>query len=222
MTTTTTTTTTTPRLILVRHGETDWALNGRHTGRTDIPLTANGEALIRDNAPKFVGEKLVIHPNNIYNILVSPRQRAQKTFHLMFAHTKEPDYEITEDVREWDYGDYEGLTSHEIHKIQPSWSIWTDGCPGGESAKQMSDRVDSIIEKVRACHQQCIQDPQGPRDTIVFAHGHFSRAMIARWLGYPLDSGRHFNIDPGSITILGYAHHSLKEPALDAMNLRLF
>ncbi|KAG6878639.1 hypothetical protein C0993_001162 [Termitomyces sp. T159_Od127] len=139
-----------PRLFLIRHGETEWSINGRHTGRTDIPLTARGEKQVLDQAKKVVGDGLVIDPKNLCTVFVSPRQRAHKTFHLLFSHLQEePHHILTEEVREWDYGEYEGLLSSEIKQKNPSWAIWVDGCPGGESVAEMEARVDTVIAKVR-------------------------------------------------------------------------
>lgn len=163
---------TTPRVFIIRHGETEWSLNGRHTGTSDIPLTANGEKRIRATGRALVGSDRLIVPKNIAHIYVSPRKRAQRTLELLGLGCKEPmpwrhhgdiaeanrggsgnggaredeqqqgisteaEVEITEAVREWDYGEYEGVTSKEIAERrkrdgQPAWDIWRDGCPGGE------------------------------------------------------------------------------------------
>ncbi|KAJ7076575.1 histidine phosphatase superfamily [Mycena belliarum] len=199
-----------PRLFVIRHGETEWSLNGRHTGRTDIPLTARGEDQIRDKAKILVGPGNVLDPVNLCTVLVSPRRRAHATFHLLFEH-----------CREWDYGDYEGLLSSEIKAKNPTWSIWNDGCPGGESVEQMQTRVDNIIAKVREYHRQYKEEPSSTntRDVVIVAHGHFSRVLIARWINFPLCLGTHFNVEPGGVSLLSYNHNSLSEPALNALNL---
>ncbi|KAJ7487453.1 histidine phosphatase superfamily [Mycena galericulata] len=208
-----------PRLFVIRHGETEWSLNGRHTGRTDIPLTARGEEQIKEKATILVGDGKVLDPKNLCTVLVSPRQRAHKTFHLLFAHVETPHHIITEECREWDYGDYEGLLSSEIKAINPTWSIWKDGCPGGESVVQMETRVDSIIAKVREYHRQYKEEGLNTRDVVIVAHGHFSRVLISRWINFPLCLGTHFNVEPGGVAYLGYNHNSLEEPALNALNL---
>ena len=150
---------TTPRVFIIRHGETEWSLNGRHTGSTDIPLTANGEKRIRATGKALVGSDRLIVPKNLAHIYVSPRKRAQRTLELLGLGCKEPipwqqhgdiavgnaedgsgtsaKIEVTDQIREWDYGDYEGVTSKEIAKTREekgegSWDIWRDGCPGGE------------------------------------------------------------------------------------------
>ncbi len=146
---------TTPRVFIVRHGETEWSLNGRHTGVSDIPLTANGEKRIRATGKALVGPDRLIVPKNLAHIYVSPRKRAQRTVELLGLGCKEDmpwkhhgdvesgnestdaRVEVTEQIREWDYGEYEGVTSAEIAKRREetgegSWDIWRDGCPGGE------------------------------------------------------------------------------------------
>jgi len=210
-----------PRLFLIRHGQTEWSQNGRHTGRSDIPLTDHGVSLIRDRAPEIVGSGKLIDPDNLSFIFVSPRRRAHKTFHLLFENVAEPPpHEITEEVREWDYGDYEGLKSHEILEKHPGWSIWTDGCPNGESAEEMTARIDKVIAKVRDIHRQYCGG-NGKRDVMIFAHGHFSRCFIARWMEAPLPLGNQFNVEPAGIVLLSYNHRSLDEPVLTGLNLHV-
>ncbi|KAJ7092584.1 histidine phosphatase superfamily [Mycena epipterygia] len=208
-----------PRLFVIRHGETEWSLNGRHTGRSDIPLTARGEEQIKEKAEILVGEGKILDPKNLCTVFVSPRQRAHKTFHLLFEHVETPHHLLTEECREWDYGEYEGLLSSEIKAKNPTWSIWNDGCPGGESVEQMEARVDSIIAKVREYHRQYKEEGLHTRDVVIVAHGHFSRVLISRWINFPLCLGTHFNVEPGGVAYLGYNHNSLKEPALNALNL---
>ena len=131
---------TTPRVFLIRHGETEWSLSGRHTGNTDIPLTANGERRIRATGRALVGHDRLIVPRNLAHVYVSPRKRAQRTLELLgleWAGEKRVEVEVTEDVREWEYGDYEGSTSKEVaekrrEEGRGTWDIWRDGCPGGE------------------------------------------------------------------------------------------
>jgi probable phosphoglycerate mutase len=210
----------TPRLFIIRHGETEWSLNGRHTGTSDIPLTTRGEHQVKSKAQILVGEGRIIDPKNLCTVFVSPRQRAHKTFHLLFGHLSEvPRHIITEDVREWDYGQYEGLFTSEIKKIDPSWFIFRDGCPGGESTQDVTFRVDTVIDKVREYHKQYKEKGSNTRDVLIVAHGHFSRVLIARWINSPLELGSHFNVEPGGVAVLSYNHDSLEEPALNALNL---
>ncbi|KAI9060201.1 phosphoglycerate mutase-like protein [Trametes sanguinea] len=182
-----------PRLFLIRHGQTEWSINGS-TGRTDIPLTPLGEQEAAEQAKILVGEGKLIDPKNICTVMVSPRVRAHRTFHLLFDHVPEPPHHVTtEEVREWDYGEYEGLLSSEIKQRNPNWTIWNDGCPGGESVEEMQMRVDTVISKVREHHRAWKEEGKGCRT--------------------------HFNVEPAGIAILGYNHHNLAEPALNALNL---
>ncbi|OCH95830.1 phosphoglycerate mutase-like protein [Obba rivulosa] len=209
-----------PRLFLIRHGETEWSVNGRHTGRTDIPLTKRGEEEALARAQTLVGEGKVIDPKNVCTVYVSPRKRAHRTFHLLFDHLPElPRHVTTEEVREWDYGEYEGLLTSEIREKNPGWDIWKDGCPEGESVDEMCFRVDNVILKVREDHRQWLEEGKGRRDVVIVAHGHFNRVFIARWNEFPLVYGTHFNVEPAGMAVLGYNHHSLAEPALNALNL---
>ncbi|KAF9229142.1 phosphoglycerate mutase-like protein [Gyrodon lividus] len=210
----------TPRVFLIRHGETEWSLNGRHTGRSDIPLTVRGEQQIKEKAPILVGEGRALDPKNLCTAFVSPRIRAHRTFHLLFEHLpKFPNHIITEEAREWDYGDYEGLFKEEIIAKQPGWNIWRDGCPGGESVQEIHSRVDGLIVKVRELHRQYFEEGEGTRDILIVAHGHFNRVFISRWINFDLALGTHLNVEPGGVSVLSYNHGSLDEPALNALNL---
>ncbi|KAG8831928.1 hypothetical protein FRC18_005741 [Serendipita sp. 400] len=211
-----------PRLFLIRHGETEWTINGRHTGRSDIPLTENGVKIIENNRHRIVGPDKLVQVPNICHVLVSPRQRAQKTFFTLFEGQELPSYETTEAVREWDYGDYDGLKINEIKAKNPNWVIWTDGCPNGESVEDITKRIDETIEKVREYHRQYKEESIGKRDMMIVAHGHFLRAFISRWVGFPLCLGTHFNVEPASIAMLTYQHNNLAEPSLTALNLFAF
>ncbi|WP_374999987.1 histidine phosphatase family protein [Aeromicrobium sp. CTD01-1L150] len=169
-------------LYLVRHGETEWSRAGRHTGTSDLPLTDAGEATARSLAP-ILGR---LEPDLV---LTSPRLRARRTASLAgFAEAA-----VEEDLAEWDYGDYEGLTTPEIRQQVPDWSIWTHPVPGGESAEQMAARLDRVIAHVRDAGGQ----------SLVFAHGHSLRVLAARWLGLPVSDGRHFFLDTATYSVLG-------------------
>jgi len=209
-----------PRLLIIRHGETEWSLNGRHTGVTDLPLTAHGEEVIQSKAHSVVGQGKLIDPDSVSHIIVSPRQRAQKTFQLLFAAVdKLPSFTTSNLVREWDYGDYEGLTTSEIHKKEPGWCIFRDGCLGGESSAEMTTRMDAVIAKVRQMHQRYFDNGEEGHDVIIVAHGHFTRSLIARWIGYPLPLGRQIYVEAGGVNILSYDHHNLNEPVITGLNL---
>ncbi|GHJ89646.1 hypothetical protein NliqN6_6048 [Naganishia liquefaciens] len=216
-----------PHVYLVRHGQTEWSLNGRHTGTSDIPLTEKGVEIMKRTAKKVVPD--VIVPENVSHVFVSPRKRAQLTADLLFNHDEKnvfKSFETCDDVQEWDYGAYEGLKTHEIRAKKPDWDIWQDGCPPGEkypgeSPQQMSDRVDRVIAKIRAIHKECLERPDRDgkaQDIVIVSHGHFSRAFVARWCDLPLKTGYHFVVDPGALHVLGYQHNTMKEPSLIGLN----
>ncbi|MES2198943.1 MAG: histidine phosphatase family protein [Chlamydiota bacterium] len=174
------------KIYLVRHGETEWALSGRHTGRTDIPLTENGK-----KKAALLGAAL--HSIPLTLILVSPLIRAKETFeiaHLPLEGT------LCDDLKEWDYGDYEGLTSKEIHQKNPNWNVFKDGAPGGESIADMTKRADRVLERAL----------QASGDVALFSSAHILRCIAARWLKMPLDFGKHLVLNTGSISILGHEH----------------
>ncbi|KAF7845875.1 hypothetical protein BT93_L0222 [Corymbia citriodora subsp. variegata] len=213
-----------PRVYLVRHGETEWSLSGQHTGRTDIPLTENGEKVLSKLGKQIVGDG----SNTLSRIIKSPRKRAQTTFDLLFSHYQGSrdissiPSETTESVREWDYGEYEGITSKKIHESSPDWDIFKDGCPGGESLQEMKERVDGVIEEIRKTHQEywtrvksgeCEAGTQGG-DVLVVSHGHFSKCFLARWIETDLSNGKHFIVDAGGVSVGSYDHKDLREPAL--------
>ncbi|KAF2454653.1 histidine phosphatase superfamily [Lineolata rhizophorae] len=230
---------TTPRVFVVRHGETEWSLNGRHTGTTDIPLTANGEKRVRATGKALVGDDRLINPRKLAHIYVSPRKRAQRTLELLDVGCKdklpwnqsaaEPEnvrtnakVEIENDVREWDYGDYEGLTSKTIRENRAAaglgpWDIWRDGCPGGESPIDVTNRLDRIIRDIRTrFHEAAIGKPKhgGPCDVLVVAHGHILRAFAARWVGRSIHDNPALILEAGGVGTLSYEHHSIDEPAI--------
>ncbi|KEF57431.1 2,3-bisphosphoglycerate-dependent phosphoglycerate mutase [Exophiala aquamarina CBS 119918] len=237
---------TTPRCFIVRHGETEWSLNGRHTGTSDIPLTKNGEKRVRATGRALVGPDRLIVPSQLVHIYVSPRQRAQRTLELLNLgchepypwqtvadkdkstaeepspyHTSAP-VTITPHIAEWDYGDYEGITSAEIRALRKSqglgpWDIWRDGCPGGESPEDIISRVDKLIAEIREkYHGPVIGKPKQPGvtgDVMVVGHGHILRAFAMRWVGKPLTETALI-MDAGGVGTLSYEHHNIEEPAI--------
>ncbi|KAF1977705.1 phosphoglycerate mutase-like protein [Bimuria novae-zelandiae CBS 107.79] len=236
-----------PRVFIIRHGETEWSLNGRHTGTTELPLTANGESRIRATGKALVGSDRLIVPGNLAHIYVSPRRRAQRTLELLDLGCRErypwnPDVPpaengvrcaarivITEAVREWDYGDYEGLTSARIRELRAEqglptdWDIWRDGCPGGESPEDVTRRLDALIADLRAkFHEGRFgkgagwkgEDGSGPNDVLIVAHGHILRAFAARWVGKELRDNPSLILEAGGVGTLSYEHHSVEEPAI--------
>jgi len=175
--------TTDAQLWLVRHGETEWSRDGRHTSRTDLPLTSAGEAEARG-----LGPLLQATPFDL--VLSSPRQRARRTAELAGF----PDAHVEDDLVEWDYGDYEGITTPQIRESVPGWTVWSHPVPGGETPDDVGRRLDRVLAKVRA---------NGGR-VLVFSHSHALRALTARWLGQPVSGGRFFRLDTGTSSVLGY------------------
>lgn len=174
----------------MRHGQTEWSANGRHTGNTDIPLTAEGEVEAAAMTPHIAGHRYEL-------VLSSPLERARKTCELvgLGEHAQ-----LREDLREWDYGDYEGLTSPQIHEIDPEWNLWRDGCPGGESPSEVSARCDRVIAELLA------QASGGTGDAILFAHGHILRSLAARWCELPVAAGAHLLLSTAAASSLSFEH----------------
>ena len=171
-------------VCLIRHGETEWSLNGRHTGTTDIPLTENGRNVARLWKPVASQQTFAL-------VMTSPLQRARETCELTGLGQRA---EVDNDLREWNYGEYEGLTAKQIVEQRPSWMIFTDGCPSGESPDEVQARIDRVIKKVRAVEG----------DVALFAHGHFLRSFGARWLGLRAEEGRFFLLDPATVSVVSY------------------
>jgi probable phosphoglycerate mutase len=187
-----------PNIYLARHGETLWTTTGQHTGRTDIPLTERGE----QNARR-VGERLKGIPFAL--VLTSPLQRARRTCELAgFGAVAQ----VEPAVSEWDYGQYEGKRSADIHKERPDWFLFRDGCPGGEQADDVGRRADRVIVRARATND----------NVLIFSHGHFLRVFAARWLGLPARDARLFLLGTAALSILGYEHNKLDEPAIRLWN----
>ena len=186
-----------PVIYLARHGETAWSLSGQHTGLTDLPLTERGER----NARRL-GERL--RGLTFARVLTSPLQRAARTCELAGFGTVA---EVDGDLLEWNYGDYEGRRTVEIHAERPDWQLFRDGCPGGESPEQVGARADRVVNRVRAI--------QG--DVLLFSSGHFLRVFAARWLGLEPAGGRYFLLGTASLSALGY-EHNLSEPVIRLWN----
>ena len=185
------------RLILVRHGETEWARDGRHTGRTDIPLTELGRLQAMVLGDRLRGRTFV-------RVMTSPLARAFETCRL--AGVAE-EAEISDDLMEWDYGAYEGRRTAEIREEVPGWSIWRDGAPKGETAAEVGARADKVIAQALTA----------TGDTVLFAHGHYLRVLTARWLELDAHEGRCFTLSTASVSTLGY-DHDLTEPVVVQWN----
>ncbi len=170
-------------LWLVRHGETEWSRDGRHTSTTDLPLTDVGEEAAVTLAPRLAEVEFDL-------VLTSPRRRARRTA----EHAAFPDAHVDEDLVEWGYGYYEGVTTAEIRETVPGWTVWSHPSPGGESAEDVSERLDRVVARARAVEGR----------TLVFAHGHSLRVLAARWLDQPAEEGRFFKLDTSTVSVLGF------------------
>ena len=186
-----------PEIYLARHGETAWTLSHQHTGRTDIPLTERGERNARSLGQRLRG-------TTFDKVLTSSLVRATRTAELAgFGSVSLAD----PNLMEWDYGRYEGKTTAEIRKENPNWSLFRDGCPGGESVAAVGARADHVIARLRGLDGR----------VLLFGHSHFFRVLAARWLGQLPADGRHYFLGTASLSILGY-EHSLDEPVVRLWN----
>jgi len=171
------------KVLAIRHGETAWSLNGRHTGTTDLPLTDNGRRLAERMRPALMKTSFAL-------VLVSPMRRARETCDLAGLGA---DAVVEHDLMEWNYGAYEGLTSNEIKERSPAWMIFRDGCPDGETPEEVRTRADRVIARARAAEG----------NVALFAHGHVLRVLAARWIGFSAGAGQHFLLDTGRLSVLG-------------------
>jgi probable phosphoglycerate mutase len=181
-------------LYLVRHGATEWSISGKHTGTTDLPLLPAGEESARALAPRLAGLQFGA-------VVTSPLQRARRTAELAGF----PDAVVDTDLREWNYGDYEGVTTDEIRRTDPGWTVWRGEVPGGEDASQVAERLDRVVERVRA--------REG--NVLAFGHGHALRALAARWLGLPASDGRLLRLDTATLSVLSFER---EQPAIVRWN----
>jgi broad specificity phosphatase PhoE len=187
----------TPTVYLARHGETEWSLSGQHTGLTDIPLTARGEHNARQLGQRLAGLKFS-------HVFTSPLKRASRTCELAgFAKQAV----IDPDLVEWNYGDYEGRTTRDIHRERPDWELFRDACPNGESLAQVGARADRVIARLRALES----------DALVFSSGHFLRVLGARWCGLDASAGKSLYLSTAALSAVGY-EHGLESPVLRLWN----
>ena len=180
---------------LARHGETAWSRTGRHTGRTDMPLEPEGEAQAARLAARLRGLTFA-------EVWTSPRARARRTAEIAGFHPK-----VVDDLAEWNYGEFEGLRRAEIQGFAADWDVFTDGAPGGESAEEASARADRVVAALRAA----------AGDVLVFGHGHFLRALGARWIGLPVAFASRLLLSTASVSVLGY-EHGPRDPAIKLWN----
>jgi broad specificity phosphatase PhoE len=182
-----------PTVYLARHGETAWSISGQHTGLTDLPLTERGERNARRLGDRLKGLSFA-------KVLTSPLKRAARTCELAgFGKVAQ----VEPDLLEWNYGEYEGRRSLEIHAERPNWRLFRDGCPGGETPGQVGARADRVLQRIRSIQS----------DILLFSSGHFLRVLAARWLGLEPAAGRFFILSTASLSALSY-EHKLSEPAI--------
>ena len=174
-------------IVLIRHGQTEWSANGRHTSYTDLDLTAAGEQQARDVGERLGGRAFVA-------VISSPRKRALRTAELAGLKVSE----TTEDLAEWNYGDYEGITTVDIRTSRPGWSLWTDGCPGGESPEQIGARIDRVLARAKELLDR--------GDVALVGHGHALRVCGARWAGLAPKDGSILKLDTATLSTLGFEH----------------
>lgn len=219
----------TPRVFIVRHGQTEWSLLGQYTSATDIPLTDIGVRQMALTGKYLFGDgpMQAIRPHDLTHVILSPRARAVRSAELMLQLLPELELSrvpviIDENVREWEYGDYEGKLTKDICRLRRDrgvpnrdgeWTIWADGCENGEDHRQVEARLDALIARIRQLHQRAF-DTGLASDIIVVGHGHIHRCLAARWLGHALDHNPKFVMDTGGICVLTYQHHNINEPAL--------
>jgi broad specificity phosphatase PhoE len=172
------------RFVVVRHGETEWSLSGRHTSRTDLPLTEHG----RERAAELPS---ALSQFSFGLVLCSPLRRARETCAIAGFEDRAV---IDDELREWDYGSYEGLTTPEIHERDPGWVLWRDGCPGGESPAQIGARADRVLARVA----------EADGDVLAFAHGHILRVLAARWISLDVAVGACVALSAGAVSVLGH------------------
>ena len=187
-----------PRIYLIRHGETAWSLSGQHTGRSDLPLTEHGEEEARQLGRRLEGVQFAF-------VLTSPLQRARRTCELAIPYAS---VQVEPDLAEWNYGSYEGKHSAEIQRERPSWNVFSDGCPSGESPSEVSARADRLICKFRLL--------QG--NVAIVSHGHFGRALGVRWINLPIQAAQRFLLGTASLSVLDYEHSLADSPVIALWN----
>jgi len=218
---------TTPRVFLVRHGETEWAKVGRFTGISEIPLTERGEKQVAGTAEILVGHGKLIDERKVAKVFISPRIRAQGTFVLLFgeqsATTLRQAGKVSDTQRlaESDYGIYEGKYDHEIRAMRREkgldkerpWDLWRDGCEGGESPQQVTERLDNLIDDIHTIQRPNMYSEHAS-DIVLVAHGHILRGFVKRWLKFPMEFNLSMMLEPGGVGILSYQEHDINQPAV--------
>jgi broad specificity phosphatase PhoE len=182
------------QIVLVRHGETEWSRSGQHTSRTDLPLIEEGRERALALGPILAEWEFSL-------VLTSPLRRARETCELAGFGDRAV---VCEDLREWDYGQYEGLTTPQIRERDPGWDLWTQGCPGGEQPEQVGERADRALERLRAGGGSAGSGGSGEGNALAFAHGHILRVLTARWVGMEPAAGARFALRAGAVCALGF------------------
>ncbi|EGU75892.1 hypothetical protein FOPG_12891 [Fusarium oxysporum f. sp. conglutinans race 2 54008] len=208
----------TPSVFLVRHGQTEWSKVGKYTGKTDIELTDTGKKEALTLGDRFMGPNKLIDPSYLAHIFVSPRIRARETFELVAGNYPEIRQRatITEEFREWDHGDYEGMTTQQIRDLRAEkgldtsseWSIWAGGCEGGESVEDITRRANDVISAIRDIQKDYIDNENGG-NVMVVGHGTFLRCLWKVWAHLPVDSPINIQFDTGSVATLSYKDNDI-------------
>ncbi|VVT58672.1 uncharacterized protein SAPINGB_P006326 [Magnusiomyces paraingens] len=224
---------TTPRVIFFRHGETEWSLSGQYTSITDLNLTPTGVRRVAAVGRALIGPDRLVDLRHVETVFVSPRARARETLDLLLANCDaqpkplpEVNEVVTEAVREWDYGDYEGLTTPQIIELRikrgtqtkddPKWTIWRDGCEGGEKPADVTARLDAFIAQVIEVQQKAVSEGRYG-DVVIVAHGHILRSLTMRWLKLRIEGSQPIALilEAGGSGVLSYEHHNWDERALN-------
>ncbi|KAF4494316.1 phosphoglycerate mutase [Fusarium agapanthi] len=207
-----------PSVFLIRHGQTEWSKVGKYTGKTDIELTDSGKKEATALGDSFVGPNKLIDPSRLVHIFVSPRIRARETFELVTE--KHPELRqratFTEDLREWDHGDYEGMTTQQIRDLRAEkgldpllkWSIWTDGCEGGESVQDIELRAKDVISSIRDIQKDYVDD-ENCGNVMIVGHGTFLRCLWKVWANLPVDLPINIQFNTGSVATLSYKDNDI-------------
>lgn len=218
----------TPRVIFVRHGQTEWSKSGQYTSITDLDLTPFGVTQMRNTGKHLIGTSSfqIVKPETIKLVLTSPRARAKQTVELLLENVDDLTrsripVEENNNLREWEYGDYEGLLTSQILELRKlrgldigsEWNIWEYGCEGGEDYLQVTERVDKAIARIREVHAKAFAENEAC-DVLVVGHGHILRCFAARWVGREINVNPQFMLDAGGVGVLSYQHHNIEEPAL--------
>ncbi|GAM82993.1 hypothetical protein ANO11243_009790 [Dothideomycetidae sp. 11243] len=215
----------TPRVFIFRHGETEWAKSGRFTSFTEIDLTPAGVAQVTSAAPLLVGQGKLIDPERLSRVIVSPRMRARTTMKLLFSHylprVCEEKVTYTEDITEWNYGDYEGLKKDEIRQLvrdkgwgkQREWDVWTERV-SGRSVQQVTDRLDKLISQIKEIQRPHMRGPEPCDILLVITHGLILRCFVKRWLGFGISDHFPIMFETGAVGILSYKNNDVEQPSL--------